>query len=134
MERYSPRLQGNARDNSFKSIGETQIARLLDRNRIAYIYEQPVAVVDRGKTRLWYPDFYLPEYDMIIEYFGMNGNQAYDDQTKHKMGVYEDNGLEGLYLTEKSFEGDWPTHIIDQIEDIQKGRLDRFYNKRETGL
>ena len=87
------------RGNCFKSRGEEQIARLFDRNNIAYCYEHPTAVVDRGKTRIWYPDFYLPEYGMIIEYFGVNGNEAYDKQARHKMEVYSVNGLEGLFLT-----------------------------------
>jgi len=42
---------------SYKSWGEEQIARLLDRYGTSYQYEYPVAVVDRGKTRIWYPDF-----------------------------------------------------------------------------
>lgn len=113
----------------FKSEGEVQLARLLDRNNIAYRYEHPVAVVDRGMTRLWYPDFSLPQYGMIIEYFGVNGNADYERQADHKMKVYRQNGIEGLFLTEASFNGDWPGYIIGQIEGILKNRLDRFYTR-----
>ena len=113
----------------FKSKGEEQIARLLDRSNIAYRYEHPTAVVDRGKTRIWYPDFYLPEYGMIVEYFGVNGNKVYDDQARHKMDVYSANGLEGLFLTEAAFKGDWPTQIIGQIEETLKNRVERFFNR-----
>ena len=113
----------------FKSKGEEQIARLLDRSNIAYRYEHPTAVVDRGKTRIWYPDFYLPEYGMIVEYFGVNGNEVYDDQARHKMEVYSANGLEGLFLTEAAFQGDWPTQIIGQIEETLKNRVERFFNR-----
>ena len=113
----------------FKSKGEEQIARLFDRSNIAYRYEHPTAVVDRGKTRIWYPDFYLPEYGMIVEYFGVNGNEVYDDQARHKMEVYSANGLEGLFLTEAAFKGDWPTQIIGQIEETLKNRVERFFNR-----
>jgi hypothetical protein len=51
----------------FKSKGEYQIARFLERNQIRYQYEHPLAVVDRGRVRIWYPDFQLPEYGLILE-------------------------------------------------------------------
>lgn len=120
-ERYG--VQGS------KSHGEIQIARLLERNRIKYKYEQPLAVIDRGKTRIWYPDFHLPEYAMIIEYFGVNGDSGYNERTKHKVDVYKKAGIEGVFLNESSLKGDWPNKIMGQVEDILKNRLDRFYNR-----
>lgn len=109
-----------------------QIARLLERNRIKYKYEHPLAVIDRGKTRIWYPDFYLPEYAMIIEYFGVNGDSGYNERTKHKVDVYKQAGIEGLFLNESSLKGDWPNKIMGQVEDILKSRLDRFYNRQDS--
>jgi hypothetical protein len=117
----------------YRSWGEQQIARLLERNGIAYKYEHPVAVVDRGKTKIWYADFYLPGYGLIIEYFGVNGDAGYDERTKHKTHVYRDNGIEGLFLTERSFKGDWPTRIISQIEDVLEQRLGKFRSRQDGG-
>jgi hypothetical protein len=88
-----------------------------------------VAVVDYGKTKIWYPDFSLPHYGMIIEYFGINGDSGYAKRTKHKIEVYGKNGIDGLFLKEDSFKGDWPAKILKGIENIQKNRLDRFYNQ-----
>ena len=121
------------RVKSLKSQGEVQIARLLERNGIAYQYEYPLALIERGKTRIWYPDYRLPEYGMIIEYFGVNGNSGYDERTRHKMEVYKQAGIEGLFLKKDSLAGDWPNKIMAQIEAILKGRLDRFYNQRKCG-
>ncbi|MBC8481448.1 MAG: hypothetical protein H8D47_02125 [Planctomycetes bacterium] len=134
MEGYNLYSEEKVNSSSFKSRGEEQIARLFDRSSIAYRYEHPAAVVDRGKTRIWYPDFYLPEYGMIVEYFGVNGNRAYDDQARHKMEVYNANGLDGLFLTEASFKGDWPTRIIGQIECVLRDRLDRFYQRQQRNI
>jgi hypothetical protein len=134
MECYNLYSEEKIKDDCFKSRGETQIARLFDRSNIAYRYEHPTAVVDRGKTNIWYPDFYLPEYGMIVEYFGVNGNRAYDAQARHKMEVYNDNGLEGLFLTEAAFKGDWPTRIIGQIEGVLTGRLDRFHQRQQQDI
>ena len=112
----------------YKSWGEEQIARLLDRNRITYHYEYPVAVVDEGKTRLYYPDFRLPEYGLIIEYFGVNGNPDYDARRRHKIEVYKEAGIDGLFLTRDSLRGDWPARIIGQIEKVLSNRLDNFHS------
>ena len=114
---------------AYKSWGEEQIARLLERNRIPFQYEYPIAVIDRGKTRIYYPDFRLPEYGLIIEYFGINGDSGYDQQKEHKIEVYKNAGIEGLFLTRDSLRGDWPARIIGQIEDTLKNRLERFYNR-----
>lgn len=116
----------------YKSWGEEQIARLLDRNRISYQYEYPMAVVDAGKTRLYYPDFRLPEYGMIIEYFGVNGDSDYDERRRHKMEAYKKAGIDGLFLARDSLRGDWPARIMGQIEDILKDRLDRFHDRQQN--
>jgi hypothetical protein len=84
---------------SYKSWGEEQIARLLERNGIAYQYEYPLAVVDRGKVRIHYRDFRLPEYSLVVEYFGVNGDADYDEQARHKMEVYKRAGVDALFLT-----------------------------------
>jgi hypothetical protein len=115
--------------NDFKSRAEEQIARLLDKRGIAYRHEYPRAVIDRAKTRIWYPDFYLPEYGMIIEYFGINGDSNYNERSRHKKQVYKKAGIEGLFLKSDSMKGDWPSRVIGQIEDILKNRLDKFYNR-----
>jgi len=119
---------------AYRSKAEVQIARLLDREGIAFRYEHPLAVVDRERTRIWYPDFTLPEYGMIIEYFGMNDDPGYRRRAEHKMQVYRETGIEGVFLTEESFRGDWPAMVVGQIEGILQGRLDRFYRSRQRGV
>lgn len=77
------RFRDNLLENrhQFSSRGETQISRLLDRVGIAYRYEHPLAVIDNNKSksklRIWYPDFQLPQYGIIIEYFGLTGKPDY---------------------------------------------------------
>jgi hypothetical protein len=118
----------------YKSKGEEQLARLFDREGLSYNYEHALAVVDRGKMRIWYPDFWLKDFGMVVEYFGINGKQNYDEQARHKMEVYRQNGIEGLFLKEDCFRGDWTTRILGQIEDILKGRLQRFYNRGNKSM
>lgn len=60
-------------NETVKSYGEMDIANFLMQNGIAYIYEQPYKVDTRTSEYGQYnPDFYLPEYDIYIEYFGIN--------------------------------------------------------------
>ena len=115
---------------AYRSKAETQIARLLDREGIPFQYEYPLAVVDRGQVRIWYPDFRLSDYGMIMEYFGMNGNADYHKRAEHKMQVYRQNGIDGVFLAEASFCGDWPRRILGQIEGVLEQRLERFYRSR----
>ena len=88
-------------------------------------------MLDDGKFRVYYPDFKLPGYGLSIEYFGLNGNSDYNKRPEHKMRVYRDNGIDVLFLTRDSLRGDWPTKVTSQIEDVLKGRLDRFYRCRD---
>ena len=120
-----------ASEECYKSKNEIQIARFLERNGIAFQYEYPLAVRDKGKMRIWYPDFRLPELGMIVEYFGVNGRSSYDEQVQHKLQVYKEAGIEGIFLNQASFRGDWPGRILGQIEDILKNRLDRFHDRQE---
>lgn len=56
-----------------KSYGEMDIANFLFENGVKYIYEHPYKIDTRNEEYgQYYPDFYLPEYDIYIEYFGVN--------------------------------------------------------------
>jgi hypothetical protein len=123
---------GYKNTDCYKSKGEEQIARFLTREGINYFYEHPVAVQDSGHTKIWYPDFYLPELGLIIEYFGVNGDRSYDQRTHHKMQVYQQSGIEGLFLTKESFRGCWPETITTQIESVLKNRLNVFYRRERN--
>lgn len=117
----------------YRSRAEVQIAGLLDREGIAYRYEHPLAVIDQGKVRIWYPDFYLPQYGMIIEYFGVNRDADYDRRTEHKMRVYRNAGIEGVFLNEDTLKKHGSPGVIRQIERVLQQRLDRFYNRSGQG-
>ncbi len=116
--------------SSFKSKGEREIAEFFDRQQIAYQYEYPLSVVDRGKTKIWYPDFKLPEYGVVMEYFGMNGNSSYNEQMAHKMKVYQEAGINGIYLTESTMRGPWQEMVIERIEQTLEGKLRKIQRRR----
>lgn len=58
-----------------KSYGEMDIANFLMQHGIRYIYEYPYEIDTRtSEYGQYHPDFYLPDYKIYIEYFGINRN------------------------------------------------------------
>lgn len=57
-----------------KSYEELIIANYLFLNGINYEYEEPYQFHDKKLSTLYTPDFYLPDYDIYIEHFGINKN------------------------------------------------------------
>lgn len=80
-----------------KSYGEMDIANFLAQNGVEYIYECPYGIDTRTKENTQYqPDFYLPKYNIYIEYFGINKNgevPAYFNGSKGKTAtqVYQES-------------------------------------------
>ena len=104
-----------------KSYGEMDIANYLNQNNINYIYEEPykydVADTEYGQYR---PDFYLPDYNIYIEYFSidrngevppyfkpshnMNATQSYQESMRWKRQIHKENNTVMIecYAFEKS--------------------------------
>lgn len=73
-----------------KSYGEMNIANFLLQNGIAYQYEAPYSVDTRtAEYGAYKPDFYLPDYKIYIEYFGIDrkGNVPSYFANRHGMSA-----------------------------------------------
>lgn len=71
-----------------KSYGELEIANYLFSNNIEYEYEKEYKHETINKEyQQYYPDFYLPEYDIYIEYFGIDENNEVAPFFKAKNGL-----------------------------------------------
>ena len=68
-------------DIPVKSISERNIANFFFTNNIDFQYELRADWVDheRGDSREYHPDFYLPDYDIYIEHWGVNENLEVPD-------------------------------------------------------
>lgn len=78
-----------------KSIEEVMIANFLFINSISYEYEKayPIKYTDGDKyKKTYHPDFYLPEYDLYIEHFGINR----DGKTPWLSEIEEKKYTEGI--------------------------------------
>jgi DNA helicase-4 len=69
-----------------KSKPEKRIADFLFEHDIPYRYEMPFAVDDGHVIR---PDFYVPTHKIVIEYYGLRGNEDYEAVISYKRRYWE---------------------------------------------
>ena len=113
----------------FKSQGERKIAEFLDSYRINYQYE-PSLIVDDGKyKRIWYPDFKLTDYDIFVEYLGIENNPVYDERSLHKFDVYKKMGLYVIPVYPSNLKGDYRNYILDKIHTGLYSKLSNLEGK-----
>ena len=111
------------RKEKFKSEGERKIAYFFRKAGIKYIYEHGVFILDDEKPKIWHPDFYLPEYAVYVEYYGLVGNPDYDQGIKKKTEVYASIGIEVIPVFPNTFNKEWEAYILKQILEISKRRM-----------
>jgi hypothetical protein len=92
-----------------KSRGEKQIADYAN-NGIRYVYEwkaQTNAII--FKRTFAHPDFYLPDYNVYVEYWGLLGaSNEYERVMKWKMAQYHRNNIRFISLYHDNLRNlDW---------------------------
>ena len=102
----------------YKSRGEAQVGRLLDRYGIPFFYEQAMLVHDRGEYRVWHPDFALPTYGgLIVEYAGMPDVPEYREGIRHKHHVYQANRIPAAFIYPGDLHGpQWQQRILHRLQ------------------
>ena len=142
-----------------KGYGELEIANYLFSNNIEYEYEKEYKYETINKEyQQYYPDFYLPKYDIYIEYFGIDENnnvapyfkdknglsasEAYNESIKWKRKIHNDNNttmIEAFYYENK--QGKLITNLENKlrkynvkIEPKSEEELWEIINKNNSGL
>lgn len=85
-------------DEKVKSPAELEIANFLFENGIKYEYEKPLHI----KRQTIHPDFYLPEYDIWIEHFGIHRHK--NDKIKSEYVCSDNSVYYSAYLSNKDLE------------------------------
>lgn len=142
-----------------KSYGELEIANYLFSNNIEYEYEKEYKHETINKEyQQYYPDFYLPEYNIYIEYFGIDENNevapffkaknglaasdAYNESIKWKRKTHKENNtimIETFYYENKqgrlitNLENKLRKHNV-KIEPKSEKELWEIINKNNSGL
>jgi len=132
MEQAADQQKGRKRtfkDEQVKSIEEVSIANFLFLNGVNYEYEKLYPFESEDTTRKAYrPDFYLPDYDIYVEHFGISRDnkmpwlspieeQKYLEDMTWKRGTHKEHGTTLLetysYL---SSEG----QLLDYLDKLLK--------------
>lgn len=115
-----PLVKGHGCPECSSSRGEAMIAKILDKYHIAYEY--PKKFEDLRAKRLLHYDFYLPEYNVLIEYQGkqhyesvnyFGGEKRFKYQQKHDQMKRNYARKHGYKLIEIPY-------TINTEEDIEK--------------
>jgi len=93
-----------------RSKTERDIDNFFFENRIWHIYEKEYTAPSGQK---YYPDFYLPDHNLYIEYFGLTSDE-YVSKMQEKISMYQmDKDIKFEYLT-----GEDDTNIVEKLTDI----------------
>ena len=101
-----------------RSFAEKRIADYFTRNNINYVYEKGTIVSGRRGWKLRFhvrsPDFYLPDYDVYVEYWGLvdapdkETRERYIQNMKKKMAIYYENGIKFISIYPRNLDNlDW---------------------------
>lgn len=96
-----------------QSRGEKRIGDWLAARNIRYEYDERMTVAGDRRIR---PDFYLPEFDLYIEYWGMN-TPEYIANMQEKKFLYQREGMKLISLSYKDF---------DRLEELLEEKLSRY--------
>lgn len=130
--KYNPPV--TLKKETVKSYGELDIANFLTQNGVTYVYEQEYPIDTRtSEFGQYHPDFYLPNFDLYIEYFGINrqgdvpsyftgkggmsATQTYQEGIKWKRDLHRKNGTRMIevYAYEKIEE-----QLLPKLEERLK--------------
>ena len=110
----------------YKSAGERIVADVLRQLGLKFAYEYPWAVEVQGKPRIFYPDFTLKDYGVVVEYIGMQGNQDYDRIMARKERLYREAAVPVIVLHPEDLEGGWEESLLSELEGICQQRREHL--------
>jgi len=119
-----------------RTKGEIAIAEVLTKYNIEFEYEHPLLIKqqhenDSEKLRIWYPDFWLPKYSIIIEYFGMQGDKAYDKGKKQKLDAYKRLDLDCISVKPSTIKKDLKAYLLITIKRLINDKVRHFENRNK---
>ena len=110
-EKFPPTIRASD-GHMVRSRAEAMIDAWLYENRVVHAYEKLVRVEQK-----MYCDFYLPEYDLYIEFWGLESNQKYKARKERKLEIYRQNDLRLVEIKNEH---------INNLDDYLMGQLVKF--------
>lgn len=110
-EKFPPTIRASD-GHMVRSRGEAMIDAFFYENRIVHAYEKLVPV-----EQTMYCDFYLPELNVYVEFWGMESNPKYKARKTKKLELYGQNDLKLIEIKDEH---------INNLEDYLTGQLVKF--------
>ena len=110
-EKFPPTIRASD-GHMVRSRAEALIDGVLYGNRIVHAYESLVPVKEK-----MYCDFYLPEFPIYIEFWGLESNPKYKARKEKKLEIYRKNELRLIEIKDE--------HIAN-IDDYLMSQLVKF--------
>ena len=93
IDEYGNRNKKTKDGHFVRSLAEREIANYLFDHRVRVVYEQSITYTnEQGEEKALHPDFYLPDYNLYIEFNGLNSNY-YLEMKNYSSKIYEQLGL-----------------------------------------
>lgn len=105
------------------------VAGFLTQYGIPFTYERPTLVLDKGMPKIWYPDFSLDDYKILIDYLGIRADPKYHSSANYKSRVYAENKLDHISLTYHDLQKDWQHDLLLGIGQLIMERYGSFRKK-----
>ena len=116
IDEYGNKTKKTKDGRNVRSLSEKIIIDYFFDNYIRVVYEKTIPYVnEKGEDANLHPDFYLPDYDLYIEFNGLT-NKSYLKKKNYANKIYEEKGYRVVILESQD---------IDDIE----GTLPRILSK-----
>lgn len=106
-------------DVILESSWELKLAISLDKNGISWERPEPIKWVDNGIIRNYYPDFYLPEFDLYID----PKNSWVEKNQKNKLEILNDKYDNIVILRSEHQCDNINKFILEKISDMVENNL-----------
>lgn len=86
-----------------RSRAESMISDWFFNKKIRIIYEPDFFYKENGETKVLHPDFYLPDYNVYIEYCELT-NKPYLKKREYTQNIYKENNKNVIIMSDKDIE------------------------------
>jgi len=115
------------RGERVRSKAECFIANYLNTRGIKYLYEEPFRIEKKQETIELHPDFYLPELDLLIEYWGLiHVSREYAEEMNWKMSLYHRSQIRFISI--------YPENVPYPFDPVDFDRMFQHKFQKVTGV
>ena len=102
------------------TISERQVADYLEELGLWWHYESPVFLTDeKGRPRVWTPDFYIPKLGMYVE---VCGSESLREQYQYREKTYRKNNYSVVFLHLYKEREKWKSFLLKRIVQLENSR------------